>query len=74
MVVDVAPEIKWKPDDAYKNIKVAVELDSDMDAQRASEKELIRRHKSLGALKIVTDRGLQVTVSSSEAQTGRVAS
>ncbi|KAG5597910.1 hypothetical protein H5410_039142 [Solanum commersonii] len=60
VVVDVAPEIKWKPDDAYKNIKVVVELDSDMDAQRASEKELIRRHKSLGALKIVTDRGLQV--------------
>ncbi|KAL3333568.1 hypothetical protein AABB24_033580 [Solanum stoloniferum] len=60
VVVDVAPEIKWKPDDAYKNIKVVVELESDMDAQRASEKELIRRHKSLGALKIVTDRGLQV--------------
>ncbi|XP_049413788.1 trigger factor-like protein TIG, Chloroplastic [Solanum stenotomum] len=60
VVVDVAPEIKWKPDDAYKNIKVVVELDSDIDAQRASEKELIRRHKSLGALKIVTDRGLQV--------------
>ncbi|KAH0671508.1 hypothetical protein KY290_026851 [Solanum tuberosum] len=60
VVVDVAPEIKWKPDDAYKNIKVVVELDSDIDAQRASEKELIRRHKSLGALRIVTDRGLQV--------------
>ncbi|KAL3364686.1 hypothetical protein AABB24_013459 [Solanum stoloniferum] len=60
VAVDVAPDIKWKPDDAYKNIKVVVELDSDMDAQRASEKELIRRHKSLGALKIVTDRGLQV--------------
>ncbi|WMV39928.1 hypothetical protein MTR67_033313 [Solanum verrucosum] len=72
VAVDVAPEIKWKPDDAYKNIKVVVELDSDMDAQRASEKELIRRHKSLGALKIVTDRGLQVTISSSEAQTSQV--
>ncbi|KAM3222901.1 trigger factor-like protein TIG, Chloroplastic isoform X2 [Capsicum annuum] len=60
VVVDVAPEIKWKPEDAYKNLKVVVELDSDMDAQTASEKELIRRHKSLGALKIVTDRGLQV--------------
>ncbi|PHU12988.1 Trigger factor-like protein TIG, Chloroplastic [Capsicum chinense] len=60
VVVDVAPEIKWKPEDAYKNLKVVVELDSDMDAQTASEKELIRRHKSLGALKIVSDRGLQV--------------
>ncbi|KAK4355216.1 hypothetical protein RND71_024187 [Anisodus tanguticus] len=60
VVVDVAPEIKWKPDDAYKNLKVVVELDSDMDAQRVAEKEFIKRHKSLGALKIVTDRGLQV--------------
>ncbi|MCD7452427.1 hypothetical protein HAX54_016532 [Datura stramonium] len=60
VVVDVAPEIKWKPEDAYKNLKVVVELDSEMGAQRASEKEFIRRHKSLGALKIVTDRGLQI--------------
>ncbi|OIT39671.1 PREDICTED: trigger factor-like protein TIG, Chloroplastic [Nicotiana attenuata] len=60
VIVDVAPEIKWKPDNAYKNLKVVVELDSDMDAQTASEKEFKRRHKSLGALKIVTDRGLQV--------------
>ncbi|KAK4341875.1 hypothetical protein RND71_037691 [Anisodus tanguticus] len=60
VVVDVAPEIKWKPDDAYKNLKVVVELDSDMHAQRVAEKEFIKRHKSLGALKIVTDRSLQV--------------
>ncbi|XP_009591373.1 trigger factor-like protein TIG, Chloroplastic [Nicotiana tomentosiformis] len=60
VIVDVAPEIKWKPENAYKNLKVVVELDSDMDAQVASEKEFTRRHKSLGALKIVTDRGLQV--------------
>ncbi|XP_012070917.1 trigger factor-like protein TIG, Chloroplastic isoform X2 [Jatropha curcas] len=33
---------------------------SDVDAQTASEKELRRRQKSLGAMRIVTDRGLQI--------------
>lgn len=61
MIVDVAPEVKWIPENGYKNLKVAVEIDSDIDAQKVSERELRRRHKSLGALRIVTDRGLQVT-------------
>lgn len=61
VTVDIAPELKWTPEEGYKNLKVAVELDSDIDAQKASEQELRRRHKSLGALRIVTDRGLQVT-------------
>lgn len=56
----MAPEIKWVPEDGYKNLKVVVEIDSEIDAQTASEQELRRRHKSLGVLKIVTDRGLQV--------------
>lgn len=60
VIVDVAPEIKWVPEDGYKNLKVIVEIDSDIDAQSASEQELKRRHKSLGSLRIVTDRGLQV--------------
>lgn len=60
VIVDVAPEIKWVPEDGYKNLKVVVEIDSDIDAQSASEQELKRRHKSLGSLRIVTDRGLQV--------------
>ncbi|KAI5674755.1 hypothetical protein M9H77_15119 [Catharanthus roseus] len=59
VIVDVAPEIKWVPEDGYKNLKVVVEIDSEIDAQTASEQELRRRHKSLGVLKIVTDRGLQ---------------
>lgn len=61
MIVDVAPEVKWIPENGYKNLKIVVEIDSDIDAQKASEQELRWRHKSLGSLRIVTDRGLQVT-------------
>lgn len=61
MIVDVAPEVKWVPENGYKNLKIVVEIDSDIDAQKASEQELRRRHKSLGSLRIVTDRGLRVT-------------
>lgn len=61
VIVDVAPEIKWVPENAYKNLKVVVEIDSDIDANRATEQELWRRHKSIGTLKVVTERGLQVT-------------
>ncbi|TQD70400.1 hypothetical protein C1H46_044063 [Malus baccata] len=60
VIVDIAPELKWTPEEGYKNLKVVVELDSDIDAQKASEQELRQRHKSLGALRIVTDRGLQI--------------
>lgn len=42
-------------------MKIVVEIDSDIDAQRASEQEFKRRYKSIGSLKVVTDRGLQVT-------------
>ncbi|CAH9063841.1 unnamed protein product [Cuscuta epithymum] len=59
VLLDVAPQIKWVPENGYKNIKVVVELDSDVDAQRIAEQELKRRHKALGALQIVSDRGLQ---------------
>lgn len=60
VIVDVVPELKWIPEDGYKNLKVVVEIDSEIDAQTAAEQELRRRHKALGALKIVVDRGLQV--------------
>lgn len=60
VVVDVAPELKWNPEDGYKNLKISVEIDSEITAEVASKEELKRRHKSLGALRIVTDRGLQV--------------
>ncbi|KAL6596635.1 hypothetical protein ACP70R_047278 [Stipagrostis hirtigluma subsp. patula] len=60
VAVDVAPEVRWLSEDKYKNLKVVVEIDDVVDAEKASEKELKRRHKSLGILRIVADRGLQV--------------
>ncbi|KAK4803450.1 hypothetical protein SAY86_003267 [Trapa natans] len=60
VVVDVAPEVKWVPEDGYKNLKIVVEIDREIDAQKACDEELKRRYKSLGALKIVADRGLQI--------------
>jgi len=61
VAVDVAPEVRWLSEDKYKNLKVIVEIDEAVDAEKAAEKELQRRHKALGLLRIVADRGLQVT-------------
>lgn len=58
--VDVAPEVRWLSEDKYKNLKVVVEIDEIVDAEKAAEIELKRRHKALGLLRIVADRGLQV--------------
>lgn len=69
IIVDIAPEVKWTTEEGYKNLKIVVEIDSDIDAQKTSAQELKRRHKSLGILRIVTDRGLQViqgSIASSE--------
>ncbi|XXG53731.1 hypothetical protein AAC387_Pa03g1785 [Persea americana] len=60
VVVDVAPEVKWVSEDAYKNLKIVVEIDNEITAQKASEEELRRRRKALGSLRIVTDRGLRI--------------
>ncbi|KAE9456468.1 hypothetical protein C3L33_11555, partial [Rhododendron williamsianum] len=60
VIVDLAPEVRWIAQDGYKNLKVVVEIDSEIDAHKASEQELRRRHKLLGSMRIVTDRGLQV--------------
>ncbi|KAM7504227.1 hypothetical protein LguiB_003131 [Lonicera macranthoides] len=60
VIVDVAPEVRWVPKDAYKNLKIVVEIDSDIDAQTAFEQELRHRHKSLSSLRIAIDRGLQI--------------
>lgn len=56
----MVPEVKWATEDAYKKLKVVVEMDREVTAEKASEIELKRRLKSLGAMKIVTDRGLQI--------------
>ncbi|XP_042394599.1 trigger factor-like protein TIG, Chloroplastic isoform X1 [Zingiber officinale] len=58
IVADVSPEIKWL--DKYKNLKIVVEIDNVVKAESASERELNRRYKALGSLRIVTDRGLQI--------------
>ncbi|KAG2280500.1 hypothetical protein Bca52824_051720 [Brassica carinata] len=60
VVVDVVPELKWNPENGYKDMKVVVELGDEIDAKKACERQLRQKYKSLGALKIVTDRGLQV--------------
>ena len=61
VAVDVAPEVRWLSEDKYKNLKIVVEIDEAVDAEKAAEKELQRRHKALGLLRVVADRGLQVT-------------
>ncbi|XP_076919339.1 trigger factor-like protein TIG, Chloroplastic [Bidens hawaiensis] len=60
IIVDVAPEIKWVPEDGYKNLKIVVELDSEIEAKIAAEREFKRRYKALSILRVVTDRGLQI--------------
>jgi trigger factor len=60
VVVDVVPTVTWLLDTKYKDLKIVVEIDDIIDAEKASEIEFNRRHKALGALRIVTDRGLQV--------------
>lgn len=60
VVVDVVPELRWNPENGYKNMKIIVELGDEIDAKKACERQLRQKYKSLGALKIVTDRGLQV--------------
>ncbi|PWZ45968.1 Trigger factor-like protein TIG, Chloroplastic [Zea mays] len=60
VAVDVAPEVRWLSEDKYQNLKVVVEIDEAVDAEKAAEKELQRRHKALGLLRIVADRGLQI--------------
>ncbi|XP_073010037.1 trigger factor-like protein TIG, Chloroplastic [Typha latifolia] len=58
--VDVAPQVTWLSENKYKKLKVIVEIDDIINAQKASEIELRRRHKALGSLRIVTERGLQI--------------
>lgn len=43
-------------------MKIVVEIDNIINAEVACELEIKRRHKAMGALKIVTDRGLEVLI------------
>jgi hypothetical protein len=60
VAVDVVPELQWSSEEKYKNLKVVIEIDEIVDAEKAAELELKRRRKSLGGLRVVSDRGLQV--------------
>ncbi|XP_075486163.1 trigger factor-like protein TIG, Chloroplastic isoform X2 [Primulina tabacum] len=60
VIVEVAPELKWIPEDGYKNLKIVVDIDMEIDAATAAEQEFSRRLKALGALRIVTGRGLEL--------------
>ncbi|KAL2944748.1 Trigger factor-like protein TIG Chloroplastic [Bienertia sinuspersici] len=48
VVVDVLPEVRWVPENGYKNLKIVVEVDNEITAELACERELRRRHKALG--------------------------
>ncbi|KAL5580031.1 hypothetical protein UlMin_012473 [Ulmus minor] len=37
VIVDVAPEVKWTPENGYKNLKIFVEIDSDIDTQKIGD-------------------------------------
>ncbi|XP_024388971.1 trigger factor-like protein TIG, Chloroplastic isoform X2 [Physcomitrium patens] len=62
VAVDVAPEIKWNPENGYKNLKVTVECEADdaLAAQKAADAELLSRLKDLGSLRVVIGRGLEM--------------
>eukprot|EP00250_Pteridium_aquilinum_P014941 c22294_g1_i1 orf=176-1792(+) len=60
VVVDVIPEVKWTIPDAYKKLKVVVEIDDEAVYHKAAEAEFKSRHKSLGSLRIVDDRSVQI--------------
>lgn len=62
MAVDVAPEVKWNPENGYKNLKVTVEAEADdaAAAQNAADAELQSRLKDRGSLQVIVGRGIEV--------------
>lgn len=57
--VDTFPELQWKGD--YRKLSVSVEAAGDSVSEAKEVEELIRlRQKELSALRVVTDRGLEV--------------
>jgi trigger factor len=60
VVVDVAPEVKWTSESAYKGLKVTVELDPTSTPEEAADAEFKSRVKGLGSLQVAPDRGLEV--------------
>ena len=64
VVVDVLPEVKWITPDAYKNLKVVVDIDDESSYKKAAETEFRTRHKELGSLRIVEGRNIEVLIAS----------
>lgn len=62
VAVDVAPAVKWTSENAYKNLKVTIEVEDETFPQTAAEAELRSRHKDLGSLRVVQNRGVQVSL------------
>eukprot|EP00252_Welwitschia_mirabilis_P024897 TRINITY_DN758_c0_g1_i1.p1 TRINITY_DN758_c0_g1~~TRINITY_DN758_c0_g1_i1.p1 ORF type:complete len:536 (+),score=138.01 TRINITY_DN758_c0_g1_i1:219-1826(+) len=60
IVVDLAPEVKWTSPEAYKHLKLVVEVESDAAIEKLAEPEFNMRHKDMGSLKIVEGRGIQI--------------
>lgn len=60
VVVDIVPEVKWTTPDAYKKLKVAVEIDDESVYRKAAEAEFRSRYKDLGSLRVVQDRSVEI--------------
>ncbi|KAL2628704.1 hypothetical protein R1flu_013390 [Riccia fluitans] len=60
ITVDVAPEIKWTSEKAYRNMKVKVELESDFTPEQNAKKEFRSRLKDLGSLRVKDSGGLEM--------------
>ncbi|KAL3686763.1 hypothetical protein R1sor_013072 [Riccia sorocarpa] len=60
VTVDVAPEIKWTSEKAYRNLKVSVELESDSTPEQNADKEFRSKLKDLGSLRVKESGGLEM--------------
>lgn len=62
LAVDVAPEVRWNPENGYKNLKVKVECEANEAeaARKAADAELQSRLKDLGSLQAISGRGMEM--------------
>ncbi|KAG6556847.1 hypothetical protein Mapa_001794 [Marchantia paleacea] len=60
VAVDVAPEVKWTSEKAYRNLKVDVDLQNDLTPEQAAQAEFRSRLKDLGSLRVKETGGLEM--------------
>ncbi|BBN08068.1 trigger factor [Marchantia polymorpha subsp. ruderalis] len=60
VAVDVAPEIKWVTEKAYRNMEVEVNLENDLTPGQAAAAEFRSRLKDLGSLRVKETGGLEM--------------